>query len=299
MQRKHVFPWRLLLLHQESCFLLLWFTIESSYGTLRFLESQKEQNMEIQSNGWFDAKHFKKWFFQIIVLSWAKNLSGPKCIIGDNLSSHVNVTVIKACKKKHDHRFVFPHLPLIYANPVHFSLFFREKKKKKKWRAILTDMKKPSSKMLEKCAFRRLLAKLFSALDEEQKMKENIISGWKKCCIVPFNPDEVYPWIPENKDATATIVRGSDSLFNYHQACHRNHSQNSQKKIRQRIDAASGEAIGESHLMEKDQPLPERSITVGCLGKGRTVKGKVITAVINQIAHFPSMTHRIQNPSKV
>ena len=46
-------------------------------------------------SGWFDASTFSRWFFEILL----PQLSGdsPFAVIGDNLGSHFNATVIEAC----------------------------------------------------------------------------------------------------------------------------------------------------------------------------------------------------------
>ncbi|CAG5007664.1 unnamed protein product [Parnassius apollo] len=49
-------------------------------------------------SGWFDSACFED-YFRTIILKWAKNLSGPKVIIGDNLSSHLNIEVVELCQK--------------------------------------------------------------------------------------------------------------------------------------------------------------------------------------------------------
>lgn len=59
-------------------------------------------------------------------------------------------------------------------------------------------LSKPSSKTLEKSAFPHLLNQLLSELHEEN-MKTNILSGFKKCGIIPFNPQAVYSRIPDGQ----------------------------------------------------------------------------------------------------
>lgn len=89
------------------------------------------------TSGWFDGPNFEEWFLQIIV-SWANKQEGPKCIIGDNLSSHLSMNVIQRCEEL-DIRFVF--LP---ANATHLCLPLDVAcfdPIKKVWRNILTDYK--------------------------------------------------------------------------------------------------------------------------------------------------------------
>ena len=50
------------------------------------------------SSGWFDGFLFEKWFFELL-LPKLKRQVGKKLLIGDNLSSHLSMAVIEACKK--------------------------------------------------------------------------------------------------------------------------------------------------------------------------------------------------------
>ena len=59
-------------------------------------------------HGWFDAQTFHKWF-QLTFRPHTKILLGRKVVIRDNLSSHINISVIKACEES---RISFVYLPL-------------------------------------------------------------------------------------------------------------------------------------------------------------------------------------------
>lgn len=56
-------------------------------------------------SGWFDAMCFQDWFDRIAV-PWAKELTGRKILIGDNLSSHIQIEVVRQCLRN-DIRLVF------------------------------------------------------------------------------------------------------------------------------------------------------------------------------------------------
>lgn len=56
-------------------------------------------------SGWFDHVCFNDWF-NTIILPYVRSIDGPKVLIGDNLSSHLNESVIQKCKE-HNIRFVF------------------------------------------------------------------------------------------------------------------------------------------------------------------------------------------------
>ena len=49
-------------------------------------------------SGWFDNVTFEDWFFHL-VLPRLKMQAGKKVLIGDNLSSHINVAVLKKCEE--------------------------------------------------------------------------------------------------------------------------------------------------------------------------------------------------------
>ncbi|KAJ8934495.1 hypothetical protein NQ318_012471 [Aromia moschata] len=46
-----------------------------------------------------------EWFLQV-ALPWSKTLNGPKAIIGDNLSSRLNLRTINICQEE-DIKFIF------------------------------------------------------------------------------------------------------------------------------------------------------------------------------------------------
>jgi DDE superfamily endonuclease len=51
-------------------------------------------------SGWFDGFTFTDWFEKIF-LPHVADLDGKKILVGDNLSSHINLEVIRLCKE-HD-----------------------------------------------------------------------------------------------------------------------------------------------------------------------------------------------------
>ena len=55
-------------------------------------------------NGWFNSTYFEDWF-ESTFLPVMRNQNGPKVIIGDNLSSHISLHVLRLCKE-HNVRFV-------------------------------------------------------------------------------------------------------------------------------------------------------------------------------------------------
>ena len=113
-------------------------------------------------------------------------------MIGDNLSSHLSLNVIKLCQ---EYGILFVLLP---PNSTHLCqpldvAFFRPLKAA--WRRVLDDWKKNNKGVVQKSEFPRLLKETFEKI--EISSKSNVISGFKKTGIFPFCPNKVISLIPE------------------------------------------------------------------------------------------------------
>lgn len=149
-------------------------------------------------SGWFDTASFEDYFNTIIV-PWAKQNPGPKVVIGDNLSSHINVEVVELCQK-HDIRLVFlPPNSTHLTQPLDVAYFGPLKRE---WKKILLDykFKNPGQTTLNKKHFPKLLTQLLENMKHREK--NNILSGFRATGIWPLNPRNVFKRIPEIFDAT-------------------------------------------------------------------------------------------------
>ncbi|CAH2104403.1 unnamed protein product [Euphydryas editha] len=143
-----------------------------------------------------------------MVVPYFKDLPGRKCLIGDNLSSHLSADLIQTCKT-HNIDFVF--LP---ANSTHLTqpldvAFFRPMKRA--WRQLLLKWKKTDGRQLPtipKGCFPKLLKLL---IDELQiNASKNIIAGFKKTGISPLNEYEILARLPgEDLDEHESAVEDS------------------------------------------------------------------------------------------
>lgn len=135
-------------------------------------------------SGWFNMDTYEEWFFKIF-LPHVQGVSGPKLLIGDNLSSHFSPAVITACIE-HDIRFVtlIPNSTHI-CQPLDVSVF---RPMKRIWGCILQNWRKETQLRgtIPKETFPTLLYRVFRNLDAK-----NLIAGFRACGIVPFNRDEV------------------------------------------------------------------------------------------------------------
>lgn len=162
-------------------------------------------------SGWFDAPTFQDWFTKV-VLPWAKKTEGPKVIIGDNLSSHINIDVLQQCQRNNIRFVLLPPNTTHLTQPLDVS-FFRPLKAA--WRTILNDikMKQPKLNCVDKCIFPQLLSKLMERI--ECNSKKNIQSGFRACGIYPFNPDEVYKKMPNQRFENRVKGKIDESFLEY------------------------------------------------------------------------------------
>lgn len=147
-------------------------------------------------SGWFDSACFDD-YFKTIILPWAKNLPGSKVIIGDNLSSHLNIEVIELCQE-YQIKFVFlPPNSTHLTQPLDVAFFGPLKRE---WRKILLNYKisNPGQSTINKKHFPKLLAKLLKNIN--LRGIENIKSGFKATGICPVNAQNVLKRIPEYFD---------------------------------------------------------------------------------------------------
>lgn len=147
------------------------------------------------SSGWFDSSTFEDWV-ETVALSYFSNKPGKKILIGDYLSSHLSLEVIKKCQE-HNIRFVFlPPNSTHLTQPLYVAFFGPMKIA---WHNILSTWKKCEGRALPtipKNVFPKLLKKLLETM--EPSTKQNILAGFMKAGISPLNKDEVLNRLPEN-----------------------------------------------------------------------------------------------------
>ncbi|CAB3251769.1 unnamed protein product [Arctia plantaginis] len=191
-------------------------------------------------SGWFDSTVFQDWFNSVII-PWANKLDGPKLIIGDNLSSHLNVDIVRKCEERNI-RFTF--LP---PNSTHISqpldvAFFGPLKRK--WRNVLTQYKihNPAEPQINKAHFPMLLKSLLEAI--EMTRKANICAGFKATGIVPFNPQRILRKIPDYEEQNNYTI--DTALLDYLKA---NRSANPLQKLRnKKVNITPGKSVSSQEV---------------------------------------------------
>lgn len=160
----------------------------------------KKARYTCSKSGWFDTSIFEDWFFTT-ALPRFKKLEGPVILLGDNLSSHVNLKVLEACEK-HNIKLIFlPPNSTHIMQPLDVAYFHPMKVV---WRKILRQFKEQSKvKYIKKEYFPSLLAKLLEIL--QTNGPQNLVSGFRKCGLYPVNRFAVIDRLPDYRANTDSL----------------------------------------------------------------------------------------------
>ena len=188
-------------------------------------------------SGWFDSHSFQDWF-KSTFLPAAKRQSGLKIIIGDNLSSHLDLSIIKICEKENI-RFVF--LP---PNTTHLTqpldvAFYRPLKRA--WRSILSEWKEKTkvATALPKDEFPKHLRELEERINPRQA--NNLISGFRACGIIPIDRSMVLRKLPTTSTEAISNQVLNDSVLELLRE--RNAPSTSRRKKRSRVNVEPGRSV--------------------------------------------------------
>lgn len=148
-------------------------------------------------NGWFDSITFEDWFLTV-ALPYFRNLDGPKVMIGDNLNSHLTVSVIQQCEENNIKFVLLPPNSTHMLQPLDVAYF---RPLKAAWRNVLEKWKLKNRGVLPKTTFPRLLKETIDIVSV--KSETNTLAGFKTCGISPFEPDAVLKKIKHLRTRTA------------------------------------------------------------------------------------------------
>ena len=190
-------------------------------------------------SGWFDSCCFHDWFTSVII-PYCRKLQGPKVLIGDNLSSHLNAEIISLCEVENI-RFVF--LP---PNSTHLTqpldvCFFRPLKMK--WRQILTKWKMDNTRLttLPKDSFAPLLKTLCNEIGLENN--SSIESGFKETGIFPLDREKVLRKIPDSVERVLVAQQQANDAVLQHLKTLRSPGEQIRTRHK-KVDVAPGKSVG-------------------------------------------------------
>ena len=189
-------------------------------------------------SGWFDALSFEDWFMMSL-LPRLKKLDGKKIVIGDNLSSHINVAVLEACTEFNIAFIALPPNSTHLTQPLDVAYF---RPMKTAWRRILTHWKETGKgrklPSLPKELFPELLNELLVKM--EVKDAENMKSGFRKSGIYPLDRNQVLARLPGSVDGAAEAVSAS---FIEHLVQMRGEDKDAPRRKRLKVSVVPGRSI--------------------------------------------------------
>lgn len=145
--------------------------------------------------GWFNEEIFEDWFLTI-ALPYFKKLpeDTSKVLLGDNLSSHVSIKVIRECTKNNIKFVLLPPNSTNLCQPLDVA-FFRPLKRT--WREVLLTWKAKNRGCVPKDRFPSLLKNVIDRLTEHNGISNNLKAGFKACGIFPIDREQVLKRLPK------------------------------------------------------------------------------------------------------
>jgi len=213
-------------------------------------------------SGWFDNVCFEDWFFSTL-LPRLKKGCGKQVLIGDNLSSHLSLAVLEACK---ENRISFLSLP---PNSTHLTqpldvAYFRPMKVA--WRKILTRWKEGKGRKLPsipKDEFPRLLSLLMTELKDN--LADNLKAGFRKTGISPVDKSQVLSRLPQSTSSgsdsgtAATTELVSQSFIEHLNAArHGSGDKGVERTRRRKVSCAPGKSIAAEDIAGPSQVPPKK-----------------------------------------
>lgn len=221
-------------------------------------------------SGWFDTNSFEDWFFNLL-LPVLRRQEGKKLLIGDNLSSHISIDVLKSCS---EHNIAFVALPpnsTHLLQPLDVSYF---RPLKFQWRQILDQWKiSPEGQRLPtipKNVFPSLLNKLWETIHINSAA--NLKAGFKKSGIFPTDATPVLQRLPtfKNADATANPDLLGQSFTQYLEEKRKEVVDQSKKNgKRKKLNIVAGKSISAEEIQQMSSLSTSAEKNVPSTSKGR------------------------------
>lgn len=240
-------------------------------------------------SGWFDGVIFEDWFNKIVLPYFRKfPVDVPKAMIGDNLSSHISLSVIEECKKYNIRFILLPPNSTHLCQPLDVA-FFRPLKIQ--WRKSLFVYKNKNRGCIPKTEFPRIFKNALDKLQIENMASKNLIAGFKATGIYPIDKNKVIsklPTIQTNLDeSTSSEINGSKWCKTFEQFLsdsRSNETNNLRKNKRKKVCAQPGKSIA-SKADQSDEEFAD-------IDQPSTSKCNIPNAKINTASHSKKKQHK-------
>lgn len=147
---------------------------------------------------WFNEAIFQDWFEGIALPYFrSKPEDSPKALIGDNLSSHISVSVLEKCRENNIRFILLPPNATHLCQPLDVAYF---RPLKIQWRKTLDEWKMTNRGAIPKDKFPSKLKQTLDRMNIDYKTSKNLISGFRKCGIYPLCAEKVLAQVPETQE---------------------------------------------------------------------------------------------------
>lgn len=234
------------------------------------------------ASGWMDGATFRDWFKNVF-LPHAKRLEGRKALLGDNLSSHLDVDVLKMCAENEiDFICLVPNSTHL-CQPLDVG-FFRPMKEA--WRATISEWKLQNLRAptVPKDTFASLLRKSLNIMDSKPAravanqpptetdniktaIKRNLISSFRSSGIFPLDRQQVFKKLPrevEEGDPTTEVENALTAFLKEQRFGQSNRPQRKRKRLNVEpgcsiSTAAYGGDVGDTNGSCNEDLMPSTS----------------------------------------
>jgi hypothetical protein len=214
------------------------------------------------ASGWFDQGAFDNWFFSQM-LPYFQKCEGRKALIGDNLVTHLSLSVIQACENNNIEFVFFPPNSTHLMQPLDVSCF---RPVKLEWRKVLKAWKRRNKGPVRKDIFPSLLKTTLQNI--EASNSENIKSGFRATGIYPFDPDQVLKKNPDSLvTETATSVQIVKTMSEFFKEARYGANTKPTLGRRKKINVPPGQSVT-SDIISNPQPSSSGTKKKNQNGKG-------------------------------
>lgn len=229
------------------------------------------------ASGWLDGATFRDWFLSCF-LPHAKRLEGRKALIGDNLSSHMDVDVLNLCAENNIDFICLVPNSTHFCQPLDVG-FFRPMKEA--WRATLSKWKLQNLRLatVPKDTFAKLLKETLKCMDAKpprqqsdmpinSAIKRNLIKSFSASGIYPLDREQVLKRLPrefDEEDPTAEVESALTAMLKEQRFGDPGKPQQKRKRLAVApgcsISTATAEAEKDNKDNKKDHTEPGCSYT--------------------------------------
>ena len=159
----------------------------------------QDYDLGCSANGWISADCFFEWLSNLFFPSIVGKVQFPVIIFMDGHASHINLAVSTFCREKDIILYCFPAHASHVLQPLDVSVYGPLKKE---WNSSLTTFAKEYKGLaMSRAHFLKVFDKAWKKVTSNPQIA---VSGFRKCGLMPFNPNAIpYDRLIEKTDSVS------------------------------------------------------------------------------------------------